>query len=219
MQDQLRDLLERPSRVIGWGVVAAIHLLMWQVLSHGLNLSRLAPVLEAVQVSFVDKETPPVLPQQPSIPNLEVPVTPALFVSPPEVNVTHESTIAVATAPIAPPAVAPAKPAMITVHETDSTQLLVVSESEVDYLVRPEIRYPLAAKRAKEQGTVLLSVIVDERGLVNRASIYQSSGSQRLDEVALRAVRSLRVKPYIRNGMALPIEIRVPVEFSLNNAV
>jgi protein TonB len=77
---------------------------------------------------------------------------------------------------------------------------LVVSESEVDYVVRPEVRYPLAAKRAKEQGTVLLSVIVDEHGLVRRISIYQSSGYQRLDEVALKAVRALRVQPYIRKA-------------------
>lgn len=58
--------------------------------------------------------------------------------------------------------------------------------------------------------------IVDERGQVRHIKVHRSSGFPRLDDVALRA---LRVKPHKRNGTPLAVEIRVPVEFFLSNAV
>jgi protein TonB len=61
---------------------------------------------------------------------------------------------------------------------------------------------------------VLLSVIVNTRGLVENVNVFKSSGYARLDECATRAMRSMRVKPYVRNGIAMAIELRIPVEFS-----
>jgi hypothetical protein len=58
VQDQLRDLWARPSRLAGWVVVALIHLLMWQVLGRSLNVFEFVPALEPVQVTLLDREPP-----------------------------------------------------------------------------------------------------------------------------------------------------------------
>ncbi len=219
VQDQLRDLWERASRLVGWGVVALIHLLMWQVLSRGLNVFTLPPKLTSMEVALLEQDPLPLAaPPQPQQPKVDVAALADMYVPTPEVNVVRESAPRMTTASVTPVAVAP-EPTPAAVPALSSAQLMVISDSEVDYVVRPEIRYPLAAKRAKEYGTVLLSVIVDERGMVKSVSIFKSSGYHRLDEVAVRALRALRVKPYIRNGLAQAVEIRVPVEFSLGSAV
>lgn len=46
--------------------------------------------------------------------------------------------------------------------------------------------YPAAARRAQEEGTTTLEMCIDERGRVTDAKIVGSSGSDRLDQAALR---------------------------------
>lgn len=213
MPDLLQELFERPSRLLGWGVVALVHFVAWQVLVHGLNWVNVMPVLNAVQVSLVQDEPPPEMPP-PSIPKVaEQPVSTELFVPAPEVKVAQES-VMVVTATVVPPTVASDVTPPSASAQAYSTSPLVVTESEVDYLVRPQVTYPLASKRARERGLVLLSVIVNTQGLVEYVNVYRSSGYARLDECASRAVRHMRVKPYMRNGIAMAIELRIPVEFS-----
>ncbi|MGC3982503.1 MAG: energy transducer TonB [Steroidobacteraceae bacterium] len=214
MQDQLRGLLDNPSRVAGWTVVVLVHVLIWQMLCSGLNFFSLLPTLDPVHVSLLHEDLPPVVPQQPPAPELMAPQVQAVFVPTPEVKVAQEAAVVLQATSVVPPPVAAEAVAVMAPAESPPTRLLMVSESDVDYLVKPEVRYPSAAKRARERGMVLLSVVLNERGLVDYINVYQSSGYQRLDEAAVRAVRSLRIKPYMKNGRALPIEVRVPVEFS-----
>lgn len=165
----------------------------------------------------MDQQPPPPA-APPQLPKVDIPVVNEMYVPTPEVQVVRESAPQfVATSIVPVTMVSEQAPAVLAAPQ--SAPLPVVSDSEVDYVVRPEIRFPLAAKRAREHGTVLLAVIVDENGLVRQIRVHRSSGYQRLDEVALKALRALRVKPYTRNGMAMSVEIRVPVEFSLSNAV
>src|ERR1700710_2940138 len=103
MQDLLSDLMERPSRLLGWGVVAVVHLIAWQVLVHGLNWVNVMPALKAVEVSLVNDDVPAPMPP-PAVPKVEQPVTTEVFVPTPEVKVTQESTMLVAATPVPPPA-------------------------------------------------------------------------------------------------------------------
>jgi periplasmic protein TonB len=213
MPNVLHELFERPSRLIGWGVVAVIHLIAWQVLTHGLNWVKSIPVLNAVQVSLINNDPPA---EMPSLPKVEQHIIKTeLFVPAPEVNVAQESAMVVsATAVLSPPAVTSDIAPPSATAQSHSTNLLVVNISDADYLEMPAVRYPLASKRANERGTVLLSVLVNTHGLVEYVSIYRSSGYRRLDDAAMYAVRSMRLKPYIRNGIAMTVEVRIPVEFS-----
>lgn len=86
------------------------------------------------------------------------------------------------------------------------------------YLRNPPPRYPLAARRAGEQGTVTLKVLVTREGLPARVDLEKSSGSAHLDHAALEAVKTWRFVP-ARQG-AEPVEswVLVPIVFRLEGA-
>jgi protein TonB len=106
-------------------------------------------------------------------------------------------------APPAPPAPAPTKPAI------DPPRF------DLAYLDNPAPAYPVFAKRAREQGTVLLRVDVDARGKVTRIALEKSSGSDRLDSAALAAVKHWRFAPARAGDRAVAGVAIVPINFQL----
>ncbi len=86
------------------------------------------------------------------------------------------------------------------------------------YLSNPAPAYPSAARRAGEQGTVTLRVLVTRDGLPSRVEIEKSSGSKNLDAAARDSVWGWRFVP-ARQGTD-PIEswVLVPVVFRLDGA-
>ena len=80
------------------------------------------------------------------------------------------------------------------------------------------LRYPPASVRSREQGTVVLRVLVDARGSAQRIELVRSSGHVRLDEAARDAVGRARFQPVLRNGEAIPAWGLVPVAFRLDRA-
>lgn len=90
--------------------------------------------------------------------------------------------------------------------------------SEVEYVVAPQPGYPTASRRLREQGLVVLRVLVDERGRAQQLSIHESSGHQRLDHAALDAVARAAFKPYVANGLAQRVYVLIPIEFALNRS-
>lgn len=85
------------------------------------------------------------------------------------------------------------------------------------YLQNPAPRYPLAARRAGEQGTVTLKVLVTSEGLPQRVEVERTSGSTRLDTAALEAVRRWRFLPARRGDSAIESWVLVPVVFRLED--
>lgn len=64
------------------------------------------------------------------------------------------------------------------------------------------IVYPRAARRQGIEGVVVLHLLLDEKGLVRKIELKQSSGHAILDQAALRAARHWRFQPALRNGVA-----------------
>ncbi len=85
----------------------------------------------------------------------------------------------------------------------------------VAYLNNPEPEYPKMAKRAGEEGRVLLRVLVSAEGLADTVSFEKSSGSERLDKAAIDAVRNWKFVPARKGGQALSAYVIVPINFSL----
>lgn len=83
------------------------------------------------------------------------------------------------------------------------------------YLSNPTPRYPLASRRAGEQGTVTLRVLVARDGLPMRVDVEKSSGSGHLDGAALEAVRGWRFVPARRGAEPIESWLLVPVVFRL----
>lgn len=83
------------------------------------------------------------------------------------------------------------------------------------YLRNPAPRYPLAARRAGEEGTVTLRVLVTRDGLPARVDVEKTSGSVHLDNAALEAVKAWRFVPARRGEETLESWVLVPIVFRL----
>jgi protein TonB len=70
------------------------------------------------------------------------------------------------------------------------------------------------ARRAKYQGIVLISVIVDVQGNPQNPRVVRALGMG-LDEKALEAVRKYKFKPAMKNGKPVPVMINVQIDFHL----
>ena len=84
-----------------------------------------------------------------------------------------------------------------------------------DYLNNPPPVYPTLARRLGEQGTVLLRARVRADGTSAEVSIHRSSGSDRLDQAALKAVRQWRFIPARQGGAAVAAPVLIPILFTL----
>ncbi|SAL75379.1 TonB-like protein [Caballeronia arvi] len=77
--------------------------------------------------------------------------------------------------------------------------------------------YPAMAKRRGETGTAVIRLTVGLSGKIENATLQKSSGSSRLDDAALDAVRGSACSPYKENGEAIRATATVPFVFSLND--
>ena len=82
---------------------------------------------------------------------------------------------------------------------------------------KPSANYPMASRRMREEGRVVVLVEINNQGLVVSARVDSSSGSPRLDEAALAAIRKARFKPYTRNGVAYAAKAKIPFDFVMRN--
>jgi TonB family protein len=73
--------------------------------------------------------------------------------------------------------------------------------------------YPLQAREARVQGTVIAEVVIDATGHVVKASILRSIPL--LDAAALDAIRQWEFRPVLLNGVAIPVVFTTVVNFSL----
>ncbi len=107
----------------------------------------------------------------------------------------------------APPAPAPA-PNPAPIPKT-------IAVTSVEYLTPPQLSYPTASQRLREEGTVQVRVLVDARGTPQQMALARSSGFAQLDAAALATVRATRFKPYTENGVALAFWVVMPLIFEL----
>ena len=108
------------------------------------------------------------------------------------------------TIPVAPPPPA---------QEDRSVPKMV---SAVEYVREPVPRYPPQSRRLREQGLVVLRVVIDERGTASSIEIETSSGHARLDDAAREAVLRAAFRPYVEDGEPRRALVLIPIEFALN---
>ena len=87
--------------------------------------------------------------------------------------------------------------------------------AEPDYLRNPPPVYPREARRAGEEGTVLLTAQVTSAGEVEDVVVKRSSSFGRLDQAALKSVRRWRFKPKQIAGISVSSTVDVPITFVL----
>lgn len=79
--------------------------------------------------------------------------------------------------------------------------------------------YPASEIRMEHTGTVLLSVYVLENGRIGDVRLDVSSGWPKLDDSAMREARRWRLKPGMRDGVAVPMWKQIPITFQLQEGV
>lgn len=109
---------------------------------------------------------------------------------------------------IAPPPPIVAPPAPVEVVEP---------RFDADYLDNPKPVYPALSRRMGETGKVVLRVQVAANGLPTEVALHVSSGSARLDQAAIDAVRRWKFVPARRGDDAVAASVLVPIVFSLKN--
>ena len=92
-----------------------------------------------------------------------------------------------------------------------------VRETKVAYLKNPAPLYPHLAREKGWQGIVILGVLVNSNGKVEKIGVDQSSGYKVLDESALSAVRNWDFLPARVGHWSFSSWIKVPVRFILTD--
>lgn len=119
-----------------------------------------------------------------------------------------------ATAPEVQVPFGPAAESRSTVTATPSLGL-DLPNSDADYLRNPKPVYPALSQRLNEQGTVIHSVLIAADGRPLSARLVKSSGFDRLDKAAYKAVMQWRYVPGKRQGVPEAMSFNVPVKWVL----
>ena len=92
----------------------------------------------------------------------------------------------------------------------------LVKPTKADYLNNPKPEYPALSRRLGEEGKVVISVLINTQGRAEEVRLKKSSGYNRLDDAALRAVKTWGFRAGTRNGVAEAMWFDVPVLFRLD---
>jgi protein TonB len=138
----------------------------------------------------------------------------------PEPNLAAPS---VAPAPVAPPPASSSPAAAPTAAavgggSAGGGESVAPPSYKAAYLQNPAPRYPAAARRNGEEGTVLLRVLVTPDGKAAKVEVDRTSGSPVLDSAAADAVSRWRFVPARRGADPVEAWVVVPMVFRLEAA-
>ncbi|NLI83317.1 MAG: energy transducer TonB [Deltaproteobacteria bacterium] len=85
------------------------------------------------------------------------------------------------------------------------------------FLMKVLPRYPRLARELGKEGTVLLQLLLDEKGKLLDVQILKKAGSG-FDEEAVRAVKNSTFSPATRNGRPIMCRARLPIQFVLRDS-
>jgi len=117
---------------------------------------------------------------------------------------------------IVPPAETPMQPSSNAIAATEAPAGPPAQSLATKTRVEPT--YPPASRRAGEEGTVRLKVLVDETGRPKDVEVAQSSGFTRLDDAAMQAVRRWRFQAARDASGPISAWTQVAITFKLTDA-
>lgn len=133
----------------------------------------------------------------------------------PKLRVEQPELVIADTTPISTAPVAVSSSAASSAQPREEPPAPTQPRFDADYLNNPAPNYPAMSRRMREEGVVLVRVYVLPNGQPDVVELKRSSGSVRLDESALTAVKKWRFVPARRGAEAVAAWVVVPVAFSL----
>lgn len=122
---------------------------------------------------------------------------------------------AVAPQPAPAPPAPPDPPVVSVAAATPAAVPVTAARFDADYLKNPPPAYPALSRRMREEGKVWLQVQVSAKGMATDVRVRQTSGSNRLDEAAIEAVRQWHFVPAKRGDEAIVASVVVPIVFRI----
>jgi len=203
--------IQSNSRIVFAVAITAVHVAAGYALMNLRMRQPVAATVTAVGVRFISEA--PVQPHwqppavKPMLPTLDTPVPVVPMIDIPVATSEPNRSITVQVAAAAPPPAAS--------QSQDAAKLVAT----VEYLREPVPRYPPQSRKLREQGLVVLRVLIDERGTACHVAIENSSGYERLDRAAREAIARAEFRPYIEDGVPRRAMVLIPIEFSLNTRI
>lgn len=198
-------------RIGGFSGTLFIHIVALILLAIPVAVPNFRPAPPELSIRWIEAPPEPIalpVPDEPVL--LPRPQAVPLPVATPTAiaDVTVESAISAVAVPVTVDSIpTTALPESVAPVGTDSASL------EYESIVQP--RYPVAAIRRGESGTVLVRVTVSRDGLPTRSEVARSSGSRYLDKEAQEIVLRWRFRPVRIDGVAIQATGLVPIEFDL----
>jgi protein TonB len=204
-------------RVGAWSGSFATHvgILLLVALPIAAPLTRI--VQEPIQARWIEDQPPPALPEPPPpmVPHHVKPKSVAIAAAQMPTPVHDEASVP--ATPLADQTIDPS-PAPRDAPAPGGDIGAGGATQELAYATPLRPPYPPSSLRAREQGIVLLRVLVDENGMPQKVEIARSSGHSRLDASARDSVAKARFRPVMRGGKAVPVWGIVPIAFRLDSA-
>lgn len=216
-------LEKKRSKVVPLTLILVLHIAAFYAIQSGL-LSRVVTAAMPT-ITTINIIAPPAPPKPPApavpktvelsapVPRAVIPPLPLIAVAPSEPTITPPPPPSRAEA--APPATAaPAAPS--TPAPSPPTPAPPRTVSSLEYIKAPQLVYPNISRRLGESGTVVLRILINEKGLPEQILIHKSSGYNSLDEAGRQSAQRVLFKPMIENGKAVPVYVLLPLTFQLS---
>ena len=199
------------SRAVIMAALVVAHVAVLGVLIQA-NIVRLdtSEVKPLVVELLPERTPPPVAAPAPDITPVAIPIP---KISAPEPIVVTDA-MPVSIAVVAPPP-APAQTIVTAARAVQPAGPVSVADLSATMIEAVPPRYPVESRRRREQGAVVLMVLLRPDGGVENISVSHSSGFERLDKAALDAVRRWRWSPTLRGGEAMAVRGIVEIPFVL----
>lgn len=107
-----------------------------------------------------------------------------------------------------------ASPVMLSAYPATAADPFIIRPA---LATKPPLIYPPEAIRQRHQGTAMVLVVIDVRGMPQDIRIQRSSGFSELDKAAIEAVQHWTFKPELKYGKPTASTVSIPVNFNLNN--
>ncbi|MDX8120207.1 energy transducer TonB [Janthinobacterium sp. GMG2] len=219
---QFADFDKKRNKFAPLMAIVVLHIAGFYAIQSGLlNRVVTAAMPTITTISIIAPPAPP-KPPAPSVPKTVelsapvpravIPPLPLIAVAPSEPTITPpqptraEAAPVATAAPTAPAAPSPTPPAPSTPRTVSS----------VEYIKAPQLIYPNLSRRLGESGTVVLRILINEKGLPEQILIQKSTGYNNLDEAGRQAAQRALFKPMIENGKPVPVYVLVPLTFQLS---
>ncbi len=107
--------------------------------------------------------------------------------------------------------------------QEDETPIFVPYDSPPEPIggfaaIQKNLVYPEIARRAGVEGTVIIHVLIDEKGNVVKTRVLKSLGNNGCDEAAIAAIKKTKWKPAMQRDKPVKVWVSIPVIFKLKEA-